>query len=234
MELTPRLRAVAELVPRGARLADIGTDHAYLPVYLLQRGVIGHAIAADLRPGPLERARQTGERCGMAERMEFRLCDGLGGVRPHEADTITIAGMGGETIAHILAAAPWTKEGGVRLILQPMSSISDLRGWLWGHGYRILKERLVQEGSTFYTILLAEGGRADGFTLAEQWAGRQHRGMDSPLRTRLLDDLLRRARRAAQGLRRSTRAEDIPRLAQMEHLAEELEQMKEEWLQWHV
>ena len=105
MELSPRLRSVAELVPRGARFADVGTDHAYLPVWLLQRGVISRAVVSDLRQGPLDRARSTAEKYGLTSRMDFRLCDGLSAIRPEEADTIAIAGMGGETVAAILAYA---------------------------------------------------------------------------------------------------------------------------------
>ena len=119
MELSPRLRSVAGLVPPGARFADVGTDHAYLPVWLLQQGIIEHALVSDLRPGPLDRARSTAARYGLAERMEFRLCDGLSGIAPAEADTIAIAGMGGETIAAILAAAPWVREQGCLLLLRP-------------------------------------------------------------------------------------------------------------------
>ena len=85
MELSPRLRSVAGLVPPGARFADVGTDHAYLPVWLLQQGIIEHALVSDLRPGPLDRARSTAARYGLAERMEFRLCDGLSGIAPAEA-----------------------------------------------------------------------------------------------------------------------------------------------------
>ena len=122
MELTPRLRSVAQLVPQGAKFADIGTDHAYLPVWLLQRGIITKALACDLRQGPLDRARATAEKYGLTEQMDFRLCDGLAGVRPGEADTIAIAGMGGETIAAILSAAPWTWREDCLLLLQPMSA----------------------------------------------------------------------------------------------------------------
>ena len=110
VELTPRLRSVAELVPRGARFADVGTDYAYLPVWLLQQGRITGAVASDLRPGPLERARGTAEKYGLTGRMDFRLCDGLSGIQPDEVSTIAMAGMGGETIAAILAAAPWSWE----------------------------------------------------------------------------------------------------------------------------
>ena len=107
MELSPRLDAIARQVPQGARLADIGTDHGYLPVWLLMRGTIERAIAADLREGPLGRARKTARQYGQSEKISFRLCDGLTDIDPDEVDVITIAGMGGETIATILEAAPW-------------------------------------------------------------------------------------------------------------------------------
>ena len=87
MELTPRLRSVAQLVPQGAKFADIGTDHAYLPVWLLQRGIITKALACDLRQGPLDRARATAEKYGLTEQMDFRLCDGLSGVGPGRGGT---------------------------------------------------------------------------------------------------------------------------------------------------
>ena len=110
IELTPRLRTAADLVPAGARLADIGTDHAYLPAALLLEGKIPFAIAADLRHGPLLRAKETARQYGCQEKMAFRLCDGLRGIRPEETDAVVIAGMGGETIAQILQAAPWVRE----------------------------------------------------------------------------------------------------------------------------
>ena len=105
MELTPRLQGIADQVPYGAAFADIGTDHAYLPVWLLLNGRIQTAIAADLREGPLARARETAAQYSVSDRISFRLCDGLSAVSECEADTIAIAGMGGETIAAILEAA---------------------------------------------------------------------------------------------------------------------------------
>ena len=146
MELSPRLRAVADWVPVGARLADVGTDHGLLPVWLLKQGRISAAVAADLRAGPLAAARRTARRFGVSDRVSFRLCDGLRGIAPEEADTVTIAGMGGETIVKILAAAPWTRAGDTLLLLQPQSAFPELRGWLAGHGYRISREKIVREG----------------------------------------------------------------------------------------
>ena len=144
MELTPRLQLIAEQVPQGARLVDVGTDHGYLPVWLLCSGQIDHAIAADLRAGPLERARETARQHGQTERISFRLCNGLTAVEPEEVDTVAIAGMGGETITSILKAAPWTHQDKL-LLLQPMSGELQLRKWLQDHGYAILRERIAKE-----------------------------------------------------------------------------------------
>ena len=107
LQLQPRLRLLADMVPAGAHLADIGTDHGYLPVWLMQQGRIASAIAADIGPEPLAHARRTAEGYGAA--LDLRLCDGLRGIAPHETDTVVIAGMGGETIIHILTDSPWPR-----------------------------------------------------------------------------------------------------------------------------
>ena len=232
LELTPRLRAAAELVPAGARLADVGTDHGYLPAWLLLEGRIPRAIAADLRPGPMDRARQTAGKYGLTGKMDFRLCDGLSGVAPEEVDAVAIAGMGGETIAAILEAAPWTAAGERPLILQPMSAQPELRQWLQAHGYAIGREVLAREGETLYTIFLVRPGPMPPLAPAEAWAGRQSRGDTDPLRGAYLDKLIRRAERAAAGLRQSTRPSDAPRLAEVEQVLAGLLDMKEEWQSW--
>ena len=158
IELSPRLAAVGRLVPPGLPLVDVGTDHAYLPAALVQMGRIPSAVAADLRQGPLSRARETVREHGLTAKITFRLCDGLTGIRPEEAGSVAIAGMGGETIAHILAAAPWVRERAVPLILQPMSSQSDLRLWLQQNGYAIAGEKLAREGDAIYTVMLVRAG----------------------------------------------------------------------------
>lgn len=232
IELSPRLRAVAELVPHGTRFADVGTDHAYLAVWLLQRGVVRHALVSDLRQGPLERARATAEHYGLMDRMTFRLCDGLRQISPEEADTIAIAGMGGETILSILAAAPWTKESGCRLLLQPMSGQPELRLWLQENGYVIEQEQLCPEGRTLYTVFSVCPGEMAPLTPAEQWAGRQRREDRAPMRATYLEQLQRRACRAIEGLQSSKRTSDAPRLAELERVLAGLNQMAEEWKQW--
>lgn len=232
IELSPRLRSVAELVPKGAVLADIGTDHAFLPVWLLQRGVIERAVAADLREGPLSKARANAEKYGLQNQMSFRLCDGLSGITPEEADTIAIAGMGGETIAVILANAPWTKEGKHRLLLQPMTSLYDLRAFLSGNGYIIRMEHINREDRRLYVTMEVEAGKCVPYSEGEKWAGRQWRGMESPLRADYLEEMLFRARRALEGLERSVRTEDVPRRELLRTIVPQVEAMREEWNTW--
>ncbi len=231
-ELSPRLREVADQVRPGCRLADVGTDHAYLPVWLLLQGVVEYAVASDLRQGPLERARENALRYGVLDRLSLRLCDGLSGISPEEADTVVIAGMGGETIAAILSRAFWTREEGRQLLLQPMTAQEELRRWLMEHGYRIEEETLVREGGSLYLTLRAAGGEMEKLTPAELWAGRQERGMEAPLRGLYLEKLLRRARLAAQGARRSGKPEDALRAKELADAAAGLEKMKEEWEAW--
>ena len=233
MELSPRLRLLADWVRPGARVADVGTDHAYLPVWLVLHGRVSSAIASDLRKGPLQRAWETCRRHG-AESVDCRLCDGLSGIGPEEADTVIIAGMGGENIAAILAAAPWTRDGAHTLLLQPMSAQPELRRWLQGHGYTILREVLAREGDTIYTLFLVQAGPMPELSPAELWAGRQSRGEDAPLRRELLDRLIAQTGRAVEGLRKSSRASDGPRLAELEEVHRGLMEMREEWLSWQA
>ena len=230
--LSPRLQAVADLVPAGARLADVGTDHGRLPVWLIQHGVIDRAVCSDLRAAPLSRARALAERWEVSDRISFRLCDGLSAIQPQEAETVTIAGMGGETIADILQAARWTREAGHQYILQPMSGLDGLRRYLSANGFSIRRELLVEEGETLYVILLAEPGEMKPLTEGEIWAGRQTRDMDSPLRGRYLDQELQKLRRAAVGLERSQRPEDAQKRKWYELAAWEIENMKKEWDTW--
>ncbi len=230
IELTPRLQTVAELVTQGAKFADIGTDHAFLPVYLLQTGKIASAIAADIRSGPLSRAKATGESYGRGEELQFRLCDGLVGIQAEEVDTIAIAGMGGETIVHILGNAPWAWEK--QLILQPMSTQPELRHFLWESGMTVVQEKTVREGETLYTVLSVRGGAQQKPTPGELWAGRQWQGMDDPVRGALLERLQQKLSHALERMEQG----DSPRVArrreELTALCAQLSEMEKEWNQW--
>lgn len=228
MELSPRLRMIADLVPFGARFADIGTDHAYLPVWLILQGTIKDAIAADLRAGPLERAKETAVKYNVSQYMDFRLCDGLTGINEAEADVIVIAGMGGETISHILTEAPWTKSTDKMLILQPMSSQEDLRQWLGQNGYAIKKEHIVREDKTLYNIMIVNAGEENAMTAAELLAGRQS---NDPLRGDYLDLLIFKLSRALDGQRSAAHLNEET-IRHTSDLLDSIKAMKKEWETW--
>lgn len=154
--LCPRLQMAADFVREGAAVADIGTDHAYLPVALVLSGRCPRAVVADLREMPLENARQAIRRYHLEDRITACLSDGLDEIAPDWAQDIIIAGMGGELIASILARAPWLRDREKRLILQPMTHAEDVRRFLYKNGFSILKENAVQDGSHFYIALCAQ------------------------------------------------------------------------------
>lgn len=156
MVLTPRLACLASLVPQGARLADIGTDHGKLPLSLLLTGKLSSAIGSDIGEGPLAHAARNAQEHGVS--LSLRLAAGLDAVQPEECDTVSIAGMGGQTIADILAAAPWCAQGQHLLLLQPMTMVYELRQWLWANGYDILRETLCREDRRQYVVLSVRGG----------------------------------------------------------------------------
>jgi len=161
IKLDPRLLTAAKMVRADSVVADIGTDHAYLPVYLIQNGIAKFAVASDINKGPLERARQSAEKYGVTEKMRFALADGLSGVQP-ERDGVTdiiICGMGGELIARIIGGSDYTRRDGINLTLQPMSSAYELREYMAGAGYEILDERLSRAAGKIYTCILS---RYDG------------------------------------------------------------------------
>lgn len=201
LQMQPRLQQLADLVPQGARLADIGTDHGYLPVYLIQRGRIPFAIAADVGHEPLQHAIRTADEYGVAG-IDFRLCDGLRGISEDEVDTIVIAGMGGETIVHILSAAAWTRAPGrYMLLLQPMTKAGELRRWLVDNGYRFTDERLVRDKNFLYPVMVITGGEQPQLSEIETEYGVCLR--DDPLYQEYLGIQIARLQRAADGKRRS-------------------------------
>ncbi len=227
LELGPRLRAIADLVPPDCRcLADIGTDHGYVPAALLLAGRVGRAVAADVGALPLDHARRTAARCGVEDRMDLRLGDGLSVLSPGEADVIVIAGMGGDTIAGILAAAPWSRDGPL-LLLQPMSRACELRRWLPERGYAVRAETLVQDKGVLYPILSAAGGTMAPASEAQAWGGFLLEG--DPLWGRYLSDRILRLRRAAAGLERARDPALAVKRTALLSAAAALEQKREEW-----
>lgn len=159
MKLSKRLEMVASFVEKGSRIADIGTDHGYLPIALVERGLCPRAIAMDIGQGPLARAREHILACGMEARIEMRLSDGLAELKPQEADTVVIAGMGGELVLHILeqGKALWESTGA--FVLSPQSELDKVRNYLEKNGFFIAREAMVFEDGKFYTVMLVKRGK---------------------------------------------------------------------------
>lgn len=153
--LTPRLAACAGLVRVGSRLADIGTDHAKLPVWLAKQGLIQSAVACDISPGAIANADKTVAAHDAGNVVKTRISNGLTGINPDEIDDIVIAGMGGELIAKILPAVNWIKNDRYNLIFQPMSRPERLRLILLGGHFNIIREIAVREGGRIYLVIQA-------------------------------------------------------------------------------
>ena len=152
MQLSERLSSVASMVTSGNCLADVGTDHGYVPIYLYERNIIPRAIAMDVNKGPLERARLHIAEYGYQNNIETRLSDGLAALKAGEADSVTIAGMGGPLIIRILSAYPEVTASLKELILQPQSEISEVRAWLCEQNYEIVEEHMVFEDGKYYSM----------------------------------------------------------------------------------
>lgn len=158
MKLGSRLAALANFVPKGARVADIGTDHAYLPIELVEKNIALSAVAGDVHMGPYQAAKENVEGIGLEHKISVRFGNGLAVLMPGEADTAVIAGMGGSTIIEILTAQPVITYSLNRLILQPMVGTAAVRRWLVANRWCIIDELLVQDDGRLYEILVAEQG----------------------------------------------------------------------------
>lgn len=156
IKLNERLLTAVQFVREGSRLADVGTDHGYLPISLILEGRIAFAIAADINRGPLDKADENIHKYALDGKIKTVLCDGLRSIDKDEVDDVAIFGMGGELIVKILDEAPWLKDPAKRLILQPMTHPEKLRKYLADNGYRIIGEALSFDRGKIYQTICAE------------------------------------------------------------------------------
>ncbi|MFA5524624.1 MAG: class I SAM-dependent methyltransferase [Tissierellales bacterium] len=154
MKLSPRLQAIADFVSIGAQVADIGTDHGYIPVYLVMNKISSKIIATDINIGPLRNASSYINKKNYGDNIETRLGNGLDCLLPNEVDTIVIAGMGGLLITEIIENSANITETVQYFILQPMAASEELRRYLYSNKYIIIDEKLAKEGNKLYEILL--------------------------------------------------------------------------------
>ena len=153
MQLSLRLSAIADMVTTGNRLVDVGCDHGYLPVYLIQQKKIPSAIAMDVRKGPLSRAKEHIRQYGLEEYIQTRLSDGLENLKAGEGDTLVIAGMGGPLMERILTDGQSVRDSFSEMILQPQSDIPHFRRFIQSQGFQIVEEKMVEEEGKFYPMM---------------------------------------------------------------------------------
>ena len=152
LPISDRLLACAQYVKRGSRVADIGCDHGYLSIHLLLGGIASSCIASDVKEGPLQSAQRNARKFGVAGKIEFHLSDGVKSI-PKDFDCMVCAGMGGDTMIHILEDAPWLKDESYTLILQCQSKTPMLRRYLSENGWQITRESVLRDGRFLYTVM---------------------------------------------------------------------------------
>lgn len=221
-----RLEMIAEMVPDGKGVIDVGTDHGYLPVWLSQRGYSGLLYASDINAAPLEAARKTAREAAQENRIRFLLCDGLEQCPPDRIDTIVIAGMGGDLICRILDRAEWCLDSAYTLLLQPMTKAEVLRYWLVNNGFSLQEERLVREGGIIYQIMKAVFSDNMTLTDAELYAGAFENIRRQDLCAEWLESLIERFSKEEKGLLSAEKANG-GRLSICRNTLRELIEMRE-------
>ncbi|MCI8590515.1 MAG: SAM-dependent methyltransferase [Clostridiales bacterium] len=179
VRLDNRLKACASLV-RGGFAVDIGTDHAYVPIYLIQNHICTRVVASDVRMGPVQRAQRNIEAYGLAEVIQVVQADGLQSEAFLGCSDVIIAGMGGDLIAKMIDQCSWSRQKGVRYILQPMSKAERLRFYLWNHGYEIIEEMIAYdekgaENRVYQILCCTYTGKKTDFTEIDLLIGKHER-----------------------------------------------------------
>ena len=241
LPISKRLLLCADMVPPCGTVADVGTDHGYLGIHLLQSGRCAHVIAADLREKPLASARANAAAFGIPTvgavktspacrrggpaswpvegwrppeatgGMSFVQSDGLQNIEPGSFDVLVLAGMGGDLIARILAEAPWLDGGDYTLILQPQSAANDLRRWLGERLWSIDRERLVRDGHFLYSVMSVRPGQGRALTPGEQYVSPALRRENDPLYEQYLARTRRALELTVQGITQSADPADAKR-----------------------
>ena len=218
LPLSPRLLTCCNYVNQGDRIADIGCDHGYLSIHLLQSGISPRVIAADINEQPLQSAMRNALKYGVRDKIRFCLSDGVKSI-PRDFDALVCAGMGGDTMISILSSAPWLKSPQYRLILQCQSKTPMLRKWLWEQGWQISRETLVKDGKFVYSVMEVVYAPESS---AEPW----HWYISLPLLRERHPLLMEYYQRIRQGLRLQVdglRRINSPELAQQELLLSQIE-----------
>lgn len=226
MNIGKRLEVIGELVPQGAVLADIGTDHAYLPVWLIKKGKITKAIAGDIAKGPCKAAKCNIALYGLKDAIEVRLGSGLEVINAGEADAVAIAGMGASTIIDILNAEPEKTKSIKTLVLQPMIGGALLRKWAAQNGWRIAKEELVEDGERLYEIMALEQGEGEACSDAVNEIGPRLLDSNHPLLAKKFDYTINHYQNLLKQMQKSSEMPNTQKYKDTEKLVHDLEALK--------
>ena len=223
MKLGARLKTVASFVEKDDIVADIGTDHAYLPIYLARQKIISRALACDVHRGPYQAAKQAVINANLADVIEVRFGDGITIIEPGEADVATIAGMGGTTIIDILSKRPETTARLKSLILQPMNAAAILREWLITHEWQIVDEELVVDDGRLYEVIYAKQGHSNMSEAVLLDIGAKLWEKRHPLLKEHIESLIGQTNRALRGMENSESVEVAPRYQEFKEKIAKLE-----------
>lgn len=231
--LTPRLLAISMAANGAKKMADIGTDHAYVPLYMVIKLGTSEAIAADINKGPLQRADANIKKYGLSDKIKTRQSDGLCEFKAEEADTIVIAGMGGTLIAKILEDSPQMKKEGIRFILQPMTAEEELRRYLSENGYKITDEKLSSEGEKLYTIITAEVGKSEPLSEAFCYVGKKLFENKDELFKLFLERKISEFEKVVKGLNKAAESDERnEKMLYYKSVLAEMKELKEECETW--
>ena len=223
LPLSSRLLACCTFVKPGDRVADVGCDHGYLGIHLLQSGVASSVIASDVNESPLQSARDNAAKFGFADKMEFYLSDGVQSI-PRDFDCMVCAGMGADTMMSIIHhSADWLKDPRYRLILQCQSKRPELRQWLYDEGFRIHRETLAKDGKFVYSIMEVVYDPGHGITPAEAYITAQLLEDNHPLLPEYYERVKHGVELTVMGMKRS----GSDQLPVFENILSDLEALEE-------
>ncbi len=228
--MSSRLELIASFALQGRGVADIGTDHAILPIILRRRGYKGYIVAGDINEGPLKKAER-GLLEAEVDDVELKLCNGLEGIDGSRVDIIVVAGMGGDTITGILDRGlydmpEWADRSDYKLILHPVTKPEILRYWLVNNGFRISGENYIEDNGILCQIICAEPGESEKYMDSELYVGKLERIVNQPCFEAVVDKHIKRFKAAVKGLENASDASLAAWKKLIENMISELERMK--------
>lgn len=207
MRVKKRLELIASKIPKGSKAADIGTDHAYLPIYLITEGICPKVIATEILPGPYLKAKENIERFGFMDFIELRYGFGFKPLIPKESDVAVISGMGAMTIIDIFEESKQIASSFQSIVLQPMKNVVELRKYLLTHCYKIIDEDVCDEGGKFYEVLTVKYAETLKFIEADVLIGPVLRRKKDPITLSYMKYQEKRLQRIVESLKESRRAD---------------------------